>query len=497
MLALLALVGCKAAPEEPIDFTAAHMVTQGYWYSRYNFGPVLMSSGAGVEFDLTDDEKTRAAELSGNGADIGKPFNWKLLSRISTGGDPKQGAWSDFDSGTSMEALGWAGMKETQWARQFHVDPHFGSSADACEGTDCDIPGAQQRFFGMIILSEALVQFNDFDQDRDAYNYGNDVAGHYTMLAAVADLAEIAEGEVLACNRGDEAGACDEPHSASNRYAPWLEELAPTYITSGEGAFEFAARLSGELYDDRPEPTTVREYAVAIYGLNWYGWAVSGDAVRSEEVRGEMKRLGEELAALDRGDIIESAYAARGLVAAAHANDDDAVLMGEAETAYNELIDDWDEDTGSFLSVDTYSTDDVAAIMGALSGADLHIEGSGALAIQVVAFEHMINISGLQISAPATESFIAAYEQLPSADDTEELFHRYPLTPEPGTIGKASVFAASITYERDCVPESTLEIDIEPCWSADADNFDTAGAFHLADELIWLHDDEVSGFPNF
>ena len=70
------------------------------------------------------------------------------------------------------------------------------------------------------------------------------------------------------------------------------------------------------------------------------------------------------------------------------------------------------------------------------------------------------------------------------------------LTPEPGAVGKASVFAASVSYDRSCEP-SDLESDQVACWTADDSRFDTAGAFHLADEMIWFHDDEVSGFPNF
>ncbi|MCP4806394.1 MAG: hypothetical protein GY913_22310 [Proteobacteria bacterium] len=86
LLVLASLAGCKKSA--PIEFTSSHMVTEGYWYSRYNFGPVLMMSGIGDEFDFTDDEKDAFSDQSANGDDAGSAFDWTLLSRVSAGGDP-------------------------------------------------------------------------------------------------------------------------------------------------------------------------------------------------------------------------------------------------------------------------------------------------------------------------------------------------------------------------------------------------------------------------
>lgn len=482
---LLLLAGLTACSKDaPIEFTASHMVTEGYWYSRYNFGPALMVGGIGDDFDFTDDEKDAFVDLSANGSDAGSPFSWTLLEKVSTGADPTFSsgqAWSGHDDGTSMEALGWAAMKESMWARQFHVDDHFGSAADVCEGSACDIPGGQQRFFGMVIASEDLVQMNYFDQNRSEFDYGNDVAGHYVMLAAVSDLAKIADGNPL-------------DHSNSNRYAPLLNDLSVTYVESGEDATAFSARLAADLYTDRPDVTTVREHAMAIYGLNLYGWFLTGTD-EAEDVRDEIGTLGTALAAADRdGSVYEAALATRGLIAAWQATGD-AALKTAAEEAYADMAADWDGESDTFASQDTYSVEELAAIFGALNGASLFLDDSDALSVLVPAFESLINVSGLQITSPP-DSSIADYEKLPSAADYEPLYHRYPLTPEPGDEGIATVFAAEVSFDRSC-EVGPLEIENMECWTATRDRFDTAGAFHLADELIWFHNDEVSGFPQF
>ncbi len=49
--------------------------------------------------------------------------------------------------------------------------------------------------------------------------------------------------------------------------------------------------------------------------------------------------------------------------------------------------------------------------------------------------------------------------------------------------GIAPVFAASVTIGIDG-------------WTADRDHFDTAGAMHAANEMIWFHSDEINGFPD-
>ncbi len=65
------------------------------------------------------------------------------------------------------------------------------------------------------------------------------------------------------------------------------------------------------------------------------------------------------------------------------------------------------------------------------------------------------------------------------------LYVMYPGMPMPpmagGEFGVAPVFASSVSYTDDV-------------WSIDR-IFDSAGAMHAANEFIWLHYDEINGFP--
>jgi hypothetical protein len=96
-------------------------------------------------------------------------------------------------------------------------------------------------------------------------------------------------------------------------------------------------------------------------------------------------------------------------------------------------------------------------------------------------WEGTVDLSGVQITAPAIPDFKGAYEP---NQDTLNL--RYPALPLPadagGQFGIAPVFAASVTCKHHA-------------WQADQSNFDTAGAMHTSTEMMWFHNDEVNGFP--
>ena len=68
-----------------------------------------------------------------------------------------------------------------------------------------------------------------------------------------------------------------------------------------------------------------------------------------------------------------------------------------------------------------------------------------------------------------------------------EIYFRYPGMSYPpmagGEFGIAPVFATSVSYENGE-------------WIVGDRTFDSAGSMHAANEMIWLHYDEVNGFPN-
>ncbi len=476
---LLGLSACeKEVPEPETIFDASHMVSQAYWYSRYNFGEFVMRSGAGEVYDMPQEWVDElSAMTSDDGSTAWTPDKMNMLSRIYTGANPQYAAADNGDNSdwtseayqspsgqVSMESLGWVGMKESMWARQFHVDAHFGTV-----GTG-DIPGASQRYFGLVLVVAELLQLVDFHENRDLFD--DDVSGHYVLLAAVADLAVLATADTV-------------PHSATNRHKDALAFVSPDVVpTDYADAAEFLDALAWDLYDTRPEPTTLREHALAIYGLNFFG-AYTGAA--HADLSAAIDAYATALAAESRANVEDQALAVTGLTRAFKATGNT-----DAETAASEALAEmtagFDADNGVWSDTSTYTADQLGAIFGALNLADLHLAGSDALTLLVPAFEHLVNISGFQITAPGISS-IAAFEKLPSADDVEPMFHRYTTTPEPrsgdapGANGCSPVYAASVTWNG---PGD---------WTVEDDWFDSAGAFHLANEMIWFHNDEIEGYP--
>jgi len=102
-------------------------------------------------------------------------------------------------------------------------------------------------------------------------------------------------------------------------------------------------------------------------------------------------------------------------------------------------------------------------------------------------FESAVNRSGLQIAAPPL-ALIPQYE-LDQLNGTE-VFFRYPSLPMPGDVpgtaghGTAPVFAAQVTFDPGT-----------GTWSAVQTAYDTRGAMHLSNEMLWFHNAEVNGFP--
>ena len=94
----------------------------------------------------------------------------------------------------------------------------------------------------------------------------------------------------------------------------------------------------------------------------------------------------------------------------------------------------------------------------------------------------MVNKAGLQQSAPPIGIAKSPFEY----ENSPKIFFRYPTLPMPpmagGKYGIAPVFASSVTFNGEG-------------WNVNR-RFDSAGAMHAANEMIWLHNDEINGFPN-
>jgi hypothetical protein len=267
-------------------------------------------------------------------------------------------------------------------------------------------------------------------------------------------------------------GAETQHYSDTNRYAD------PDAATMFLGA---ADQLFLSLADAQPQ--TMEEWSLAAQAYVWFA-AKTADKTLRVDALARLSAAGDALLEAQPGSASGAAYAIRGLIEVARTTGESAYL-DQAIALWNGLVAEYDVPTGTFTSQTTYTIDDVAAIVGAINALGLFggtaIDRDVREAIFAGFFESVVNLSGLQIATPPVELFKGTYEQ-----GDPEIWLRYPTQPVPpmagGEFGIAAVFGASATFE-------------DGGWAVDRDHFDTAGAMHAANELIWLHADEVFGFP--
>jgi hypothetical protein len=456
----------KAPPTLPgvPGFNATDAEEEGYWYSRYNLLSLVMQSGNGETF-MPDPAMLmaamQAADADPNDGDtVVPPANPAMLRIVYANGDPHLTQmmnpadfatlrWVGGDTSVTTEASAWTIVKELEWAKQFHVDFHFGTPQDNF--------GAQQRFVGMVMAMEAKMQLMAWLQQPELFD--DSLAGDYVMLTALSDAADVFSAATL-------------PHSASNRYADPM--AAQMFAQAADALF---AQL------EESEPESIRELSLGIQSLVWYAAHTTNANYKAEALE-LLDEWGRELAKQKAHTPVERAYKVRGLIEAGRTTNNEKLLKKAART-FNQMAKKYDSRYGIFKKQNTYTIDDVGTILGSINAARLFL---GPRIDQVQAeelfagfYEGTVNISGLQISAPPIGLFKAPFEQ-----EEPPLFLRYPTTPYPpmagGDYGIAPVFAASVTWDG-------------AGWTADQYNFDTAGAMHTANEMIWFHNDEVNGFP--
>lgn len=448
------------------EFSYSAMVWQGYWLSRDHFGPLVMGSGMGIPFEPPMEMVTAAMQMVGSN-EGGMPFlpeNIFPLQAIFRSGDTAlttdmtKLAPTDFsalrlDPATFDEVVGVEGqaqlmLKESQWARNFHDDSHFGSPESNF--------GAQQRFLGMMVSMLAQMQGQYamtelMDPATGLYRDSDgtlDYRGNWTMLQTLSDIAGLT---------GDE----------SLRY----------YNPDSHRMFAMAAsQLFTALADRAPE--TAEEFGSAVRALSYLAWTTDDDATRT----GALDRIAEVAAEWTDaghadGDPAERSAALVGLLAALHATGDED-LLGAVEAHWRALVDDFDAKSGAFTSTSVYSVDDVAWIIGGLNSlVQVGPDGLRAPAAQMLVafYEATLDQSGLQLSAPPGRDGAMAGEfekDLPSI-----VYYHGRNTPPPpmagGDFGRLMLPASEISFE-------------DGAWKVTDTRFESAGGMHLANELNWL-----------
>ncbi len=460
-----------ALATEVFDSVAAE--EEGYWYSRYNMGTLAMRSGLGETFMPDMEMMMQAMKMADEdfdpmqkGMDYGDgnhpmaPVNPSLLQVVYKSGSPyytqavdindfATQKWdpSTFDKTVTGLATGHLMIKEIEWAKQFHVDGHFGTPTEGI--------GAQWRFVGSVLVMESKMQAMYFLKNKDRFDLSD--GGDYVMLWALSDLGNVLELDALL-------------YSSSNRY----KDL------QASGMFLDAAdNLFNGLKDKTP--LSIVEESLAIQSLVWYA-ASTHNKERKSEALSSIGTISGKLRSMEPKNAAERAYAIRGLLEAERTL---GTQIEQIDILVSQLFEEFDNSKGIFASQNTYTTDDVAIIVGALNAIRIfphaNMDTDRAEEIFTIFFETVLNKAGMQQSAPPIPISKGTFEY----EGTPEIFFRYPGMPFPpmagGTHGIAPMFASSVTYN-----DGQWEIDR---------TFDSAGAMHASNEMIWLHHDEVDGFP--
>ncbi len=461
-----------------VAFNSTDAEEEGYWYSRYNLGNMSMRSGIGnivmpdpaiimkvmaaADADFDPAEFAKGNTNYGDGDHITPPKNVAPISTVYKSGDPHfivkfnpadfgTQRWDPAKMDTTLTGLanGYAILKETEWARQFHVDDHFGTP-------DSDF-GAYWRFVGAIMTINAKLQARSFFTNMEGYDLSN--GGDAVMLMAVSDLSNLLSSEKLA--HSDVANRFRDP------------EVAAAFATGADKLFDLV---------NASNPTNVRESALAIQGLVWYA-ALTKNTANKASALNKITALTTALEGMSAANATERAYYLRGLIEAKRTL---GINDGSIRTVAGAFLDDFNAETGGFDSQNVYSIDDVGAIVGTLNALRIFetadVDADQAEEIFTIFWEEVVNKGGLQLSTPPLALAKAPFEY----EGEPETYFRYASQPVPpmagGEFGVAPVFASSIGYA-------------DGKWTVIDSNFDSAGAMHASNEMIWFHYDEINGFP--
>ncbi len=474
LLPVLAFAGSGVNGGDP-SFTKTDAEEEGYWYSRYNLGNLVMRSGLGETY-MPDPAKVKMmiqmVDANPNDGDTAAPAkNITLLQSVYASGDPHYTTKLDvndfatqrwdpatFDKNVTSSAMAWTIIKETEWAKQFHVDSHFGTPADDF--------GAQWRFVGMVMNANSLMQSKYAlekmrnEQGLFANSDGAiDWDGQWSMLEALSDV-----GGLLNAN--------NVPNSATNRYKN--PQMAAMLLGAADAFFNSISSR---------QPSDTQELSLAVQGLTWYAASTTNAANKAAAID-LIGKFGDQLVNANKDDATRKAFAIRGLIEAYRTTGNNAYRDAAAEV-FTGLAGEYDGATGVFTSQNVYTIDNVAVIMGAINSSLIFlgdaIDQNQAETMFAGFFESAVNMSGLQQSVPPIPVAKGKFEQ-----DEPPMYYGYPSIPKPpmagGQYGIAPVFASEVKWDGGQ-------------WQVTNGRFDAAGAMHASNEFIWFHNDEVNGFP--
>lgn len=473
LTALALCLGSLGAFAQSLDFV--HVLDQGYWYSRYNLGHLVMRSGNGETFmPRPGMVKAVVKMVSDDLSTATPPTNPALLKRVYNTGNPtfvnpannnsmdfSTLRWSETpakDEKTSYEAFAWTVTKEVEWSKQFNVDSHFGSP------NGIPVPGAQERFAGIVLCVEASMQVMEFMNNPNAFEMKS-TKGLSSAIIALSDYADYLK---TPSTRNMKDNRC-------MKAVGMLTQMPGTSVS--ENVLNFASNLYNQL--KTKTLTTVEEKAMAISAYTWFGKASAKD---QSEVKALINTIGRDLARTRTNNSLELAYLVKALNDVARITGNPAFARA-FESNVSRFLGTFDSNSELFQDKIRYTTDDVAVYIGALNVAKIFSNQEADVTPTFVSFfDKVLNRGNMQLSAPPI-NMIPAYERKP-----DSRLHRGDELPFPRMTGNghgtAPVYSASVDFSSGTAVVETQK-------------FDTAGSMRLANEMIWFHHTEVNGFPSF
>ncbi|MBI3961559.1 MAG: hypothetical protein HY335_02320 [Deinococcus sp.] len=456
------LVAATATPQQPTPaatlgssaepvpaFGLAAVQEAGYWISRYNVGTLAMMSGLGVPLEMPMTAARQMAQLVGLPLDQ-LPPPMALLQGVFAAGDPTpQNAdnplWDprSFDQTLVPAAQAQTLIKELEWAKQFHIDEHFGPA---------------DRMAGLVLVEEAKATGRLLRERL------------YNTRTRAFDTLD-ASGQLM-----DSPTALDQIH-ALWAFADLVQVLndprLPRY-TSAREAMEFlrAADTAFQALSRSVPPRTAFEYALAIEALGWYA-SVQTSAASVRQTLAQIDRSAQALLNAEVDTIEDAAGKVYGLLEAYRLSSNRAYQEGAiAGLQFLETL--WNDQAGAYQTTGggdvIYNPQEAGAVVAALNAARFFLVDSNHPELQELAVERLITFyesvvlkSGLQLATGGPAGF------------------PHPALPTAQEVGRAPVLASEVAWHNGH-------------WQVTNDRFTTDMAMFLSNQSIWLHRDQIDGF---
>jgi len=459
------------------QFTATSAEEESYWYSRYNLGNLVMRSWMWerympekamvikalmmVDADFNKEEFMKWNDNYGDGDHPRPPKNPFLIKSVYKSGDPhyitkfnpndfatQKWDQSKMDKTLTAEAFAYTIQKEVEWAKDFHGEGHFGKITDN--------RWAYWRFVGMMMNMNAKMQAKYMSEHMEEINKNLTVKWHFALLWAISDLASMMNDDTFEAN-------------STNRYKDPM--AGKMFLAKADMMFKNGSMMW-------MNPSNIIEYGTAIKGLVWYAKATKTNKKAALQ---KIIDYSNKLVDLKWKDVGEEAYRLAWLIEAYRVT---WVNSEVTKKSSQDFLDNFDTETNLFKNKNTYTIDEVWTIIWTLNEVKLFVVVDKEQVENIFRdfFENVVNKSGLLQSAPPIPVSKSKWEY----EGEPQNYFRYPGSVVPPMAGWdywiAPVFATEVSFQN-------WE------WKVTNSNFDTAWAMHTSNEMIWLHNDELNGFP--